>query len=220
MKLVVLGASGGCGRHLVRLGAARGHEVTAVGRDASKVSAQASAPNARVLAGDLTSASFLRDAVRGQDAVLSALGLKASGFAPWSSIETPDFLDRSTAALIEAMKAEGVRRVMAISSGGVGDSYAAMPAAFKAVIGASVLRKVMPLLDRMEKAYLASGLDVCIVRPSGLTDEPATGRAVVATRYAGRATIPREDVAAWMLDRIAEPAFTARTPMITVTGAG
>ena len=49
--------------------------------------------------------------------------------------------------------------------------------------------------------------------------EPATGRAVVATRYAGRATIPREDVASWMLDQIEKPAFDARTPMITVTGA-
>lgn len=214
MKLVVLGASGGCGRHLVRLGVARGHEVTAVARDASKVSA----PGARVLAGDLTSASFLREAVRGHDAVLSALGLKASGFAPWSSVEAPDFLDRSTAALIEAMKAEGVRRVMAISSGGVGDSYAAMPGAFKAVVSASVLRKVFPALERMENAYLASGLDVCIARPSGLTDEPATGRVVVATRYAGRATIPREDVAGWMLDQIEKPSFAARTPMITVTG--
>lgn len=215
MKLVVLGASGACGRHLVRLGLARGHEVTAVARDPSKVSE----PGARVLGGDLTSTTFLREAVRGQDAVLSALGLKVSGFAPWSKIEMPDFLDRSTAALVEAMRAEGVRRVMVVSSGGVGDSYDAMPGAFKAIVTASVLRKVFPALERMEKALLASGLDVCVVRPSGLTDEPATGRVVVATRYAGRATIPREDVASWMLDRIEKPSFSERTPMITVTGA-
>lgn|GEM_PF-319520 len=216
MKLVILGASGGCGRHLVEQAVGRRHEVTAVARASSSLDAPT---GARTLRGDLTSVAFLRDAVRGQDAVLSALGLRLPGIAPWQRPVDPDFLDRSTAALLEAMGAEGIRRLVAISAGGVGDSHDAVPAAFRAFIAVSALRSVYPALDRMERALLASALDVCICRPTGLTDEPATGRAVVARAIVGRGAIPRADVAAWMLDEVARPAFAAKTPMITVTGA-
>ena len=59
----------------------------------------------------------------------------------------------------------------------------------------------------------------CVARPTGLTDEPATGRAKAVARVVGRAAIPRADVAAWMLDALEAPRFEARTPMLTVTGA-
>jgi hypothetical protein len=117
------------------------------------------------------------------------------------------------------MKAEGVGRAVVISAGGVADSYEEMPAAFKMFIRGSALRHVYPALARMEKTWLESGLDVCIPRPTGLTDESATGRCRVVARVEGRATIPRADVAAWMLDALAAPRFEARTPLLTVTGA-
>ena len=71
----------------------------------------------------------------------------------------------------------------------------------------------------MERELFRSGLDVCICRPTGLTDEPATHRAVVPTGLTGRATIPRADVAEWMLDELEKSAFTGRAPLLTVTGA-
>ncbi len=216
MKLVVLGASGGCGRELVKEAARRGHTTTAVVRGSSKLEAPA---GVEVLRGDLTSVAFLQSAVRGQDVVLSALGLRMPGLAPWAKPEVPDFLDRATPALVQAMRAEGVKRVVAISAGGVGDSRELIPAAFKAIIATTSLRTAYAALERMERVYLESGLEVCICRPTGLTDEPATGRAVVARGFTGRATIPRADVAAWMLDTAERGAFEHRTPMITVTGA-
>jgi putative NADH-flavin reductase len=216
MKLVVLGASGGCGRLLVTQAAARGHAVTAVARASSRLDVP---DGVRALRGALDDEAFLREALRGADAALSALGLRLPGIAPWSRPEDPAFLDRSTPAVVRAMKAEGVRRAMVISAGGVGDSYDAVPGAFKMFIKASALRHVYPALERMERAWLESGLDVCVARPTGLTDEPATGRAKAVARVVGRAAIPRADVAAWMLDALEAPRFEARTPMLTVTGA-
>lgn len=216
MKLVVLGASGGCGRHLVTQSVARGHAVTAVTRASSTLNVP---DGVRALRGSLSDDAFLRDAVRGADVVLSALGLRLPGISPWSRPEDPAFLDQSTPAIVRAMKAEGVRRAVVISAGGVGDSYESVPGAFKMFIKASALRHVYPALERMERVWLESGLDVCIARPTGLTDEASTGRARVVARVEGRATIPRADVAAWMLDAIEAPRFEARTPLLTVTGA-
>lgn len=216
MKLAVLGASGGCGKFLVELAARRGHSVTAVARTSSKLEVP---PGVKVDRGDLTSADFLRGVVRGQDAVLSALGLKVAGLAPWHRPEDPTFLSRSTKALIEAMKTEGTKRLMAISAGGVGDSRALVPWFFRALIAVTAVRSAYAQLEDAEAQLLDSGLDVCLPRPTGLTDGPLTGKVVVARALKGRATISRADVAAWMIEQIEKPAFDERTPMITVTGA-
>lgn len=216
MKIAILGASGACGRHLVELSARKGHDVTAVARVSSKLDVP---PGVRVDRGDLTSFEFLRGVVRGQTAVLSGLGLRLSGLAPWNRPEDPTFLTRSTHALIEAMKAEGVKRIVVISAGGVGDSFDQMPGFFRVLIKMTALKTAYAQLHDMEQQLLASGLDVCIPRPTGLTDGPLTGKVVVAKGFKGRATIARADVAQWMVDQLELPAFVERTPMITVTGA-
>lgn len=216
MKLVVLGASGGCGQQLVAQGSARGHEVTAVVRS----STWQPPSGVRVERGDLTSEAFLRQAVRGADAVASALGLRIKGLAPWNKPEQPDFLSRSTPALVAAMKTEGVRRVIAISAGGVGDSREKMPGFFRAFIALTALKHAYAELAVMERLLLESGLDVSIPRPSGLTDGPATGAVKIVETFKGRATISRADVAGWMLSQLEQPQLsTQRTPSITVTGA-
>ncbi|MDP3276631.1 MAG: NAD(P)H-binding protein [Deltaproteobacteria bacterium] len=217
MKLVVLGASGGVGRLLVASGKARGHHITAVGRANSKLE---EIPEVRVLRGDLTDQAFLERAVEGQDVVLSALGLKLAGIAPWNKPEDPEFLAHNVTALVAAMKAQKVSRVCAISSGGVGDSMAMMPGFFKAFVALSAMRTVLARLDEMEQVYFASGLDVCVVRPSGLTDGEASGKVVIAKRFVGRATISRADVAEYMLDQLSTAPFAHKSPVITVTGAG
>lgn len=216
MKIVVLGASGACGKHLVELSAKQGHSVTAVARVSSKLDVP---PGVRVDRGDLTSVEFLRGVLKGQDAVLSGLGLRLPGLAPWNRAEDPTFLTRSTRALVEAMKAEGVKRVVVISAGGVGDSFQQMPGFFRAMIKLTALKTAYAQLHDMEQQLLASGLDVCIARPTGLTDGPLTGKVVVATRFKGQAMISRADVAQWMIDQLDAPTFTEKKPMITVTGA-
>lgn len=216
MRVVILGASGGCGAALVDAAVAAGHAVVAVVRPASKLPDRAGVDARR---GDLGDASFLASCFEGADVVLSALGLRLSGIAPWSTAEDPTFLTRSTPAIVAAARSAGVRRVLAISAGGVGDSWPIMPGFFKAFIRLTALRIAYAELEVMERVYLDSGLDVCLCRPTGLTDGPATGQVVVAASLTGRATISRADVAAWML-AAATAATAPRTALITVTGAG
>jgi putative NADH-flavin reductase len=214
MKLVVLGASGGCGVELVKQAVKRGHQVTAVVRS----KAYKAPEGVRVVVGELT-VETLREAVRDQDVVMSALGLRMPGIAPWHKPEVPNFLSLVTPRIVAAMLVEKVKRIIAISAGGVGDSYDRVPGIFKVFIKTSSLRHAYAELDVMEKTLFDAPLDVCIVRPTGLTDAPASGAAKIADRLAGQSQIPRADVAAWMLEAIEKPTFEHRTPMITVTGA-
>jgi nucleoside-diphosphate-sugar epimerase len=216
MKIVVLGASGGVGRLVVQQAAEQGHDVIAVGRGAMDI-----APNPRVTPerGSLTDVAFLSRVIAGSDVVISCLGLRLKGLAPWNLPEVPDFLDTSTAAIVTAMKTVGVSRLVVVSSSGIGDSAALLPGFFRAFIAVSAMRHVWPALNRMEEAFARSGLHVTFVRPTGLTDGPATGRIVEATRLVGQAQIARADVAAFMLKEAARN-DARRAVVITTTGAG
>jgi putative NADH-flavin reductase len=211
VKLVVLGASGGVGRLLARGAVERGHAVTAVVRPSSHLDLPASVDVER---GSLDEAGFLASALHGADAVLSGLGLRVGGLAPWHQPEDPTFLDRHGAALVEARRRSGVARLAWVSAGGAGDSYARTPAVFRAFISLTSLRNVYPALSRLEATLLASGLDVCIARPGGLTDGPARGGVRVVERMSGAQQIARADVAAWMLDQLALTPFPHRAALI------
>jgi putative NADH-flavin reductase len=74
MNLLILGATGGTGRALVEQALELGHKVTAFARDPAKV--RVAHPNLRVMKGNILINSSLEAAIRGQDAVLSALGVR------------------------------------------------------------------------------------------------------------------------------------------------
>jgi putative NADH-flavin reductase len=76
VNLLIFGATGGSGRALVEQALARGHVVTAFARNPSKV--RTKHPNLRVAKGNVLDPASVEAAIRGQDAVLSALGVRPS----------------------------------------------------------------------------------------------------------------------------------------------
>jgi FlaA1/EpsC-like NDP-sugar epimerase len=72
MRLLVIGATGGTGRELVQQALAHGHQVTAFVRDPARL--QIEHANLRVAKGDVLDYATVEAAMRGQDAVVSALG--------------------------------------------------------------------------------------------------------------------------------------------------
>src|ERR1700722_19979754 len=213
MRLIVFGATGNCGRHFVKLAAAHGHSVTAVVRDGSRADASATVT---VVQGDVLDPSFVANSLRGQDAVMSGLGMRYRH--PWSARESPDdFISRATAHIVDGMRAAGVARISAISAGGIGDSRPMLNLLVRFLVATSNVGVAYADLERVEQILRASGLNWQAVRPAHLTQKSATGRARQTSRYPATATIPREVVAAFMLEELERPQFSARTPMITVT---
>src|SRR3954452_12208272 len=76
-KILVLGATGGTGRLIVKEAIARGHAVTALVRSPDKAG---DLNGAKLVVGDVRDVGVLREALKGQDAVVSALGTPASPF--------------------------------------------------------------------------------------------------------------------------------------------
>jgi putative NADH-flavin reductase len=74
MNLLILGSTGGTGHALVEQALEQGHIVTAFARDPAKV--RTTHPNLRIAKGDILDYGSVETALRDQDAVLSALGIR------------------------------------------------------------------------------------------------------------------------------------------------
>lgn len=218
MKLLVLGASGGCGRWICRLAAERGHSVRALVRPATAFEPPA---GVEVVRGEVLDAGVLDTALEDRDAVLSALGIKRrSALNPWSALASPpDLTTRVAERLVEAMPRHGVRRLVAISAGGVGvgvgESASRTHPLFRWLIGHSNMAPAYADLAGMEAVLAASALDWTAVRPTTLAPGTPTGSARRVDRYGLLSHVRRADVARWMLDAVEAPSVNGvRTPML------
>ena len=211
MNLIVFGASGRCGSHVVRRAMTRGHQVTGIARAASSYTPP---DGAAVVRGDVLEPAFVEHVIPGHDAVISCLGMRYRH--PWAPRESPDdFTSRATRHIVEGMKAAGIRRIGVISAAGVGDSREVLNWPMRLLLRTSNVGVAYADLERVESVLRQSSLDWQAVRPTTLTHRPATGRVRLTARYPATATIPREDVADFMLREMESPRFSERTPMIT-----
>src|SRR5664279_3711905 len=74
LRVLVIGATGGTGWQLIQQALTQGHQVTAFVRNPAKL--QIEHANLRVVTGDVLDYASVESAMRGQSAVLSALGHK------------------------------------------------------------------------------------------------------------------------------------------------
>jgi putative NADH-flavin reductase len=196
MNLTVFGATGGIGREIVRQALGAGHRVTAVVRDPARL--DVTGDTLEVFHADLSDPEELRAAVRGRDAVLSGLGARSRKDAGVAT--------RLTRAVLRAMEAEGVRRLLVVSAGPVGpapEDDGGLDRAMRGLVSA-VLKDVYTDLREMEAALARSGTDWTSVRPPRLQDKPLTGRyrTVVGGFPRKGRFIARADVAHAMLAMI------------------
>ncbi|WP_335988119.1 NAD(P)-dependent oxidoreductase [Glycomyces sp. MUSA5-2] len=209
MKLVLAAATGATGRLVLERARSSGHDVTALVRSPAKL--PPGVPHARI---DFSApdAEAFAGAVAGADAVVSALG--ATGKADAGVART------GTAALVEAMRATGVRRLVVLSAAPIGTvPTLRRPDKPRYDPGdGPLLRLVTPIvkwalaehyadLAAMEDVVLDSGLDWTVVRPPRLTDAAPKGawRTEVGRNPRNGSTIARSDLAAAMLDAALDP---------------
>lgn len=216
MHLLLLGGSGGCGRWVRRLALGRGHRVTTILRAPSPRDAQDAAVE---IIGDVLDRELLRQAITADvDAVVSCLGIRRSNPRnPWSGIVgTHALVGPVAASLSLIIPASRVRRVVAVSSAGVGDSVDRTSPLLRWVFEHSNVRIAFDDLARMEQTFAASSTDWMAVRPTRLVDGPPTAQARECQHFGLTDSISRADVATWLLDVAERDApIRDRTPMIT-----
>ena len=207
MKLLILGATGPTGRHVVDLAVRAGDTVTVLARRPEAM--RDLADRVTVVAGDATSQTDVARAMAGQDVVVSALGRGAS-------LRADDLFTGAASAVIGAARETGVSRLVWLSSFGVGDTYRSASAVQKAIYS-TLLRNVYADKEISEKEIRSSGLDWTLVYPTKLTTAPARGGYLVGERLPmkGNPTISRADVADFLHKAARSPEWIRRDAVIT-----
>ncbi len=195
-RVLIVGATGRTGRQLVSQALELGYQVTALVRDPSKLGIEHS--RLTIATGDVLDYASVEAAVRGQDAVVSALGHKR--YYPPNRI-----LSKGTANVLRAMEAHGVRRIVCQTSLGIGDTAARMGLYYTLLVIPTVLPFYFWDKTRQERAIAGSDMEWIIVRPGVLTQGPKRGRLRHGRRvgsYLRTVRISRADVADFMLSQL------------------
>jgi uncharacterized protein YbjT (DUF2867 family) len=196
MDVVIAGGHGKVALRLGKLLAEAGHRVRGIVRNPDHA-ADLEAAGIEPVVADMEREASLAPYVQGAGAVVFA-----AGAGPGSGPERKRTVDLGAAVkLADAAREAGARRYLMVSSIGAHD-----PAS-----GGEQMRPYLEAKAAADEAVAASGLDVTIVRPGSLTDEPGTGEVQVQTDLGHRGPIPRDDVAATLAACLDEPATIGKT---------
>jgi putative NADH-flavin reductase len=206
MRLLIIGATGGTGRELVQQALAQGHQVTAFVRDPAKL--QIEHANLRVAKGDVLDYPTVEAAMRGQDAVLSALGHKR--FMYPNKIQSEGMRN-----ILRAMKSCDVPRLICETALGIGNSVGRLGLPHTFFFLPLILQFYMWDKLRQEELIMASDRDWVIVRPGVLTNGSARGNyrhGADVGSYWWPVMIARADVADFMLKQLREDEYLGLAP--------
>jgi putative NADH-flavin reductase len=216
VKLTIVAATGGIGRQAVEQAVAAGHEVTAVARHPRDFPAGVQAITVDLASPD---AAVLASAVAGADAVLSCLGARTKADTGITS--------KGTRAIVEAMQAQQVRRLVVVSAAPIGTvpspgrptppKHDPGDGFFMRTLLAPMTKRIFAStyvdLALMEDIVRDGGLDWTIVRPPRLLNGPRTGtyRMALGMNLRRGLAISRADVADGMLRVIEQPDTIGQT---------
>lgn len=202
MRIAIFGASGRTGILTVYQALDKGFEVNAFARVAQNVTIHH--PKIRVIEGDIIDFGKVKEAVEGSDAVIVALGQK--GNKPETT------LSEGTANIIKAMKETGVKRLIVMSSAGIlgNDTHPI----FGMLIVPLLLNNVFRDKKRQMEMIRESGLEWIIIRPPRLTDSPKTNKYQITEGRPGTRSVPRADVADFMLKLLTNKKYDGTMPAI------
>jgi putative NADH-flavin reductase len=209
-RLLIIGASGGIGLEAVKLALKQGFAVHAMARSAERMAI--SDPSLEKISADATDPEAVQVALKGVDAVIQAIGVAASVkrmFAPIS------VFSESTRVLVAQMEAAGVRRLVAVTGFGAGDSRAAFSTAeripHRLFLGTAYDDK-----DRQEAIICASDLDWLIVRPTILTGGAGRGRyqVLIDPKTWRNGLIARRDVADFLVREATAASYSREKPVL------
>ncbi|MDA0633291.1 SDR family oxidoreductase [Nonomuraea sp. MCN248] len=207
MRLVIFGANGRTGRIATAQALAEGHDVTAVARRPEEFPLED--PRLTVVKADVRDGAAVDRVVAGHDAVISTLGV------PYGSADTT-MATEAVGAIVGAMTAHGVRRLVMVTSTGVpmkpppGETFF-----YRKVIAPWLVKLGRPLYEdaaRAEEIVARSDLDWTVVRPSGLFDrDGVTDYTVGPPQMVGRFTSRRD-----LADALIREAVEDRNPRAVV----
>jgi putative NADH-flavin reductase len=212
MKLVIFGATGFSGQAIMKLALSKGIQVTVLVRNKSAISIQNE--NLTVIQGNVLDSNDVKKALEHQDAVIQCLGVGGKGNG-----KPTTFISDATKIIVEEMEKQQIKRLIALSNVGAGNSLAFQPWFFTKIILPYFMKWLKVIIDdknRMEPIIMNSELDWTIVRCPNIVDNTPKGNIHATLDGNGlKLTVTLGDMAEFMINQLTDNAYSRQAPSIS-----
>lgn len=212
MKIVVFGATGIVGKAVVNEALKKGHEVTVLTRNARKVTIRHE--HLHIVEGNVADKNVVRTVLKDQEAVIQTLGIGGKGDGKPTSI-----VSEANKIIMTEMEQMNVKRLIAISVIGAGDSLTFLPWIYRKLVLPLFMKWFQAVIDdknRMEPMIKRSGLDWTIVRCTTVKERPATGKVNATLDGKGlKFSISASDMAVFIVNQLTDNSFLKQNPTIS-----
>lgn len=208
MKLVIFGATGTVGRHIIDQALDQGHHVTAFTRSLNKFPKPLQ--NLTLRQGDVLDLAAVKHAIAGQDAVICALGMPL--------FNREGLRTKGTKVILQAMKETGVDRLICLSAMGSGESKPLLPAYYRYFMMPIIMRSLYADHNAQEQAIRDSDANWTLIRPVNFTKGPKTGSYWHGSSLAGvtlSMKIAAADVADFMVKQVSTDQYLHQAPCLS-----
>lgn len=205
--VLIIGASRGIGLETVRLALESGHQVSALARSADDIAITHA--DLEKLNGSALEKSDVENAIEGCDVVITALGASPT-------LQPVRLFSTSMGLVIDAMQRHEVRRLIAVTGMGAGDTRGLGGLLYAKLLQPLLLGPIYQDKDREEAIIRQSDLDWTIVRPGFLTRFPRTGkyRALTDPSQWESGFISRANVADFLVQQINDKTYFRQSPLL------
>jgi hypothetical protein len=202
MKIALIGASGFVGSAILKEALARGHQITAVVRNAGKITQQ---PGLKAMSADIFDETSLAKILTGQEAVISA-------FNPgWADADIYNNTLKGTHSILNAVKKAGVKRLLIVGGAGSLEIKPGLqlvdtpdfPAQCKqGALGAREALNVIRQETELDWSFISPA---AFLKPGQRTGKFRLGGDQLVTDAKGESHISVEDMAVAIVDEIEHP---------------
>jgi len=218
-RILLYGATGRTGELILQRALQQGYAVTALVRNPAKLTVQSE--HLTVVEGQPTNLADVRQAMRGCHAVISALSaLSESESFSRKKITPPHTLATTMRHTLTAMHEHGLRRIITLSSIGVGDSWPYAPWYMHLIIRLTNFKLVFADHQQQEALLQQSTLDWTIARPVALNNNAHLGELRVSYQQTPTPfALSRRQLARFLVDCLANNDFVHKAPLLSEKNA-
>lgn len=212
MNVVIFGATGYSGKEILREALAQQHHVSVLVRNAAALPFHNT--NLSIVEGNVMDRKVVHTLLAGQDAVIQCLGIGGKGDGKPST-----FISDASAIIVEEMQKQNVKRLIAMSNVGAGNSVAFQPWIFRRIILPYFMKWLHAIIEdknRMEPIIMNSNLDWTIVRCPNITNKAARKNVVATLDGKGLGlSITNQDTASFIVRQLSDKTFSRQAPSIS-----
>lgn len=218
-RILIFGATGRTGLIATAYAIAQGYSVTVLVRNPEKITIQS--PQLHIIKGSPTNLADVRVAMKDCKYVINLLSaLSQEESFSFKKMKAPHVLENSIKNALQCMQEYGIKRILSLSSIGVGDSYKYAPWYMRLIIKVTNFSIVFADHNAQEQLLKESDVDWIIARPVALNNDEVPGTLVISyNKRPNPFRMSRKQLASFFIDNLNTSAYIHRSPILSESAA-